>query len=459
MTRQTRYALVGTGARAQMYLGAFTGAHAEDAELVAWADPNPGRLDWNARRLAEAGHQVPQTFDTTELADAVRRLEVERVIVTAPDFAHADLVVAALEGGADAVVEKPLTIDADGVRRIAGAVERTGRSVVVTFNYRYAPRNTALKRLIADGELGEITSVHFEWLLDTSHGADYFRRWHRRKENSGGLLVHKSSHHFDLVNWWLDDLPERVFASGGLRFYGARNAARRGLPERADRGTVDAATRDPFALDLREHDVLRGLYYEQEHHDGYLRDRDVFDEGITIEDNLSLVVDYAGGAGMTYSLNAHSPWEGYTVAVNGTKGRAELSVVERGALLLDGSGRPVVVDPSARPEDVADDTGRPVGERLVVQRHFEAAREIAVPHVTGGHGGADDALLRDLFAGAGADPLGHAASWLDGVRAMAVGVAGNASLATGLPVRVHELPLGAARAALDPRAPAASAAS
>ncbi|GAA5212269.1 Gfo/Idh/MocA family protein [Microbacterium kyungheense] len=459
MTRQTRYALVGTGARAQMYLGAFTGAHAEDAELVAWADPNPGRLDWNARRLAEAGHPVPQTFDTTELAGAVRRLEVERVIVTAPDFAHADLVVAALEGGADAVVEKPLTIDADGVRRIADAVERTGRSVVVTFNYRYAPRNSALKQLIADGELGEITSVHFEWLLDTSHGADYFRRWHRRKENSGGLLVHKSSHHFDLVNWWLDDLPERVFASGGLRFYGARNAARRGLPERAARGTVDAATRDPFALDLREHDVLRGLYYEQEHHDGYLRDRDVFDEGITIEDNLSLIVDYAGGAGMTYSLNAHSPWEGYTVAVNGTKGRAELSVVERGALLLDGSGRPVVVDPSARPEDVADDTGRPVGERLVVQRHFEAAREIAVPHVTGGHGGADDALLRDLFAGAGADPLGHAASWLDGVRAMAVGVAGNASLATGLPVRVRELPLGAARAALDPRAPAASAAS
>ena len=461
MTRPTRYALVGTGARAQMYLDAITGAHAGDAQLVAWADPNPGRLEWNARRLAAAGHVEPERFDSAALSATVGRLGIERVIVTAPDFAHADLVVAALQAGADAVVEKPLTIDAEGVRRIADAADRTGRSVTVTFNYRYAPRNTALKQLIADGELGEITSVHFEWLLDTSHGADYFRRWHRRKENSGGLLVHKSSHHFDLVNWWLDDLPERVFASGGLRFYGSDNAERRGLPARPARGSVDtgASGRDPFALDLREHDVLRGLYYEQEGHDGYLRDRDVFGEGITIEDNLSLIVDYTCGATMTYSLNAHSPWEGYTVAVNGTKGRAELSVVERGAILLDDTGRPVVVDPSARPEDVADDTGRPVGERLVLQHHFGAAREIPVPRVTGGHGGADTALLKDLFAGAGPDPLGHAASWLDGVRAMAVGVAGNESLATGLPVRVRDLPLGTADAAFGPSVLTASAAS
>lgn len=166
----------------------------------------------------------------------MRRLGVDRVIVTTPDVFHADYVVAALEAGADAVVEKPLTTTEDGVRRIADAVERTGRDVLVTFNYRYAPRNSALKQLIASGEIGDVTSVHFEWLLDTAHGADYFRRWHRQKENSGGLLVHKSSHHFDLVNWWISGIPTRVFASGGLRFYGAENAAARGLGPRPERG-------------------------------------------------------------------------------------------------------------------------------------------------------------------------------------------------------------------------------
>ncbi|MFK4834103.1 Gfo/Idh/MocA family protein [Microbacterium sp. ZW T2_14] len=449
MTAPTRYAIIGTGGRAQMYIDALTGPYADRAALIAWADPNPGRLDWNEQRVLAAGRPAPARMDAEELSASVERLGIERVIVTAPDFAHADLVVAALHGGAHVVVEKPLTTDADGVRRIAEAVEATGRAVTVTFNYRYSPRNAALKGIIASGAIGEVTSVHFEWLLDTSHGADYFRRWHRQKHNSGGLLVHKSSHHFDLVNWWLADLPVRVFASGGLRFYGAENAARRGLGERPERGSVDAGRRDPFALDLREHEVLRGLYYEQEQYDGYLRDRDVFDEGITIEDNLSLIVDYARGASMTYALNAHSPWEGYTVAVNGTEGRAELAVVERGAILLDGTGRQHVVDPSARPESVADETGRPVGDRLTVQRHFEAAREVAIPHVAGGHGGADDALLRDLLIGADADPLGQAATWLDGVRAMAVGVAGNDSLAGGAPVLIHDLPFGAAATVFD----------
>ncbi|MFI2102646.1 Gfo/Idh/MocA family protein [Isoptericola sp. NPDC019693] len=446
-TRTTRYALIGTGGRAQLYLTALAGPYATTAELVAWGDTNPGRLDWNERRLAEAGLAAPERIDLAAVAAHVARSRIDRVIVTAPDHAHADLVVAALEGGADVVVEKPLTTDAEGVRRIADAVERTGRDVVTTFNYRYSPRNAALKQVVADGRIGEVTSVHFEWLLDTSHGADYFRRWHRLKESSGGLLVHKSSHHFDLVNWWLADVPARVYASGGLRFYGADNAARRGLGARPARGTHDGADRDPFALDLREHDLLRGLYLEQEVHDGYLRDQDVFGPGIDIEDNLSVVVDYARGATMTYALNAHAPWEGYTVALNGTRGRAELSVVERGAVLADGGTRPV--DPTAHGDTAPDEGLRRTGERLVVQEHFGVAHEVPVPQVAGGHGGADDALLRDVFLGAADDELGRAASWLDGVRALAVGVAGNASLASGLPVDVRDVALGAAQPALD----------
>ncbi|QTX03520.1 Gfo/Idh/MocA family protein [Agromyces archimandritae] len=436
----TRYALVGAGHRARMYLDAIAGPHADVAELVAWADPNPGRLDWSEAALG--GRRPPARFAPEALADAVRRHRIDRVIVTAPDHAHAGLVAAALDAGADAIVEKPLTTSEAGVREIADAAERTGRDVVVTFNYRYSPRNSALKRVIASGEIGEVTSVHFEWVLDTAHGADYFRRWHREKQNSGGLLIHKSSHHFDLVNWWLGDTPARVFASGGLRFYGADNARRRGLGARPERGSVDSPLRDAFSLDLREDPQLRGLYYEQEHHDGYLRDRDVFDEGITIEDNLALIVDYGRGASMSYSLNAHAPWEGYTVAVNGTAGRAELSVVERGAVAARGPA----VDPSAKPEARADAGGavRPAGTRLVVQRHFEEAWLVPIPTGSGAHGGGDAVMLRELFVGAGDDPLGRAAGWRDGVRSVAVGLAGNRSLETGRAVAVADLDLGTA---------------
>ena len=119
------------------------------AELVAIADANPGRAGL-ARDLVEArGAAAPAVLDPADLAAAVRSEGIDTVIVTTPDATHADFVVAALDAGADAIVEKPLTTTVEGVRRIAEAAERTGRSVTVTFNYRYSPRNTALKSLIA----------------------------------------------------------------------------------------------------------------------------------------------------------------------------------------------------------------------------------------------------------------------------------------------------------------------
>ena len=175
-------------------------------------------------------------------------------------------------------------------------------------------------------------------MLDTAHGADYFRRWHRDKINSGGLLIHKASHHFDLVNWWLSDSPEQVYARGGVRFYGSENAAARGMAPRPERGTHEGA-HSPWELDLRSDPRLKALYLDAESYDGYQRDQDVFGPGVTTEDNLAVIVDYTRNVTLSYALNAHAPWEGYRVAVNGDEGRAELEVVERAAVLTDADGR------------------------------------------------------------------------------------------------------------------------
>lgn len=443
-----RYAMIGTGNRARMYLGAIHGAHADVAELVAWSDTNPGRLDFYEAEYYPTG-QAPARYAPDDLERMIRSERVDRVIVTTPDFTHADIVSRSLRAGADVVVEKPITINAEGLRQIAAAIAESGRSVVTTFNYRYSPRNSALKELVQSGRIGRVTSVHFEWVLDTVHGADYFRRWHRYKDRSGGLLIHKSSHHFDLVNWWIAASPRRVFASGGLRFYGAENAAARGLGPRPARGT---GSDDPFSLDLSRDPRLKGLYLDVERHDGYLRDRDVFDAGITIEDNLALLVDYDSGATLTYSLNAHSPWEGYRVMINGTEGRAELEVVERGAVLIGEDGT-VTLDPSASPDADFGTDVRPAGDRLIVQRHWQPAVRVPIPEGIGGHGGGDAYLLDHVFNRVTDDPLGRPAGYADGVKAVSVGIAGNESLATDAPVQVAALGLGE-----PPVAPAARAA-
>jgi predicted dehydrogenase len=427
VTTKRRYVVIGTGHRVRMYLDAITGAHADVAEPAALVDPNPGRLAVHAARLGRSG---VRTGPPDELETLIAASGADRAIITSPDHTHAGLIVRCLDTGVDVVVEKPLTIDPAGVRQIGAAVRRTGREVVVTHNYRYSPRNSALKALITSGAIGTPLSATFEWVLDTAHGADYFRRWHRDKANSGGLLVHKASHHFDLVNWWLSDHPVRVYARGGVKFYGAANADARGLPVRPDRGTHDGP-HSPWELDLRTDPELKALYLDNEGYDGYRRDQDVFGPGVTTEDNLAVIVDYGHGPVLSYALNAHSPWEGYRIAINGDEGRAELHVVERPAVLL---GADDAIDASA---------GSGLGEqRLTLHRHWTAASDVEIAEGGGAHGGGDALLLADVFRGPGDDPLQRPASWVDGVRAIAVGLAGNESLRTGAPIAVDELGLG-----------------
>ncbi|MFI7059347.1 Gfo/Idh/MocA family protein [Kribbella sp. NPDC050124] len=428
--------MAGTGSRARAYVRAIIQDHPDEAVLVALLDPNPGRLAVHDRWVKELnGPELPQ-YGADDLERMIKEQSVDRVVVTSPDYTHANVVSRILRSGADVIVEKPLTIDADGTRQIVDAMNESGKSVVVTFNYRYSPRNSALRQLILDGEIGKVTSVEFQWVLDTRHGADYFRRWHREKRFSGGLLVHKASHHFDLVNWWIASTPTRIFASGGLFFYGADNAAARGLGQRPERGTVDGSAEDPWLLDLRTDETNRQLYLESEQYDGYIRDQDVFGPGITIEDNMAVIAEYANGARLSYSLNAHSPWEGYRVCVNGTEGRAELEVVERAAVVDE------QIDPSYPSERVVSGDVRSDGERLVLQKHWAPAVEVEIPRGVGGHGGGDRLIYADLFKGPGDDPLARAADVHDGVRAVAVGIAANQSLASGQPVVITDLDLG-----------------
>ena len=437
MNAKRRYVVAGTGHRSRMYLDAIAGPHRDDADLVALIEPNPGRRDVQLKRLADAGLETDPivTGVPDDLEAVITKTGADRLIVTAPDYTHAELIARGLTAGVDVVVEKPLTIDPASTRQIAEAVERSGRQVVVTHNYRYSPRNSGLKEIVKSGAIGTPLSVTFEWVLDTAHGADYFRRWHRDKSNSGGLLIHKASHHFDLVNWLLADAPTQVYARGGVRFYGAENAAARGMPAGPERGTHDGE-RSPWDLDLRTDPALRELYHDNEKYDGYRRDQNVFGPGVTTEDNLAVIVDYERGATLSYALNAHSPWEGYRLAVNGTEGRAELEVVERAAVLVGADGN-VLVDPSAVPESVA----RAGGQRLTLQRHWETAQDIPIVEGEGGHGGGDALLLSDVFRGPGEDWLERPSDWVDGIRSIAVGMAGNESLRTGQPVKITDLGL------------------
>lgn len=437
MSAKKKYVLVGTGGRSSMFIDAVVDAYKDVAELKAFCDTNQTRMNyWN--NYIQKTHNYPEiaTYKAQDFDKMIEEQKPDAVIVTSMDRTHHKYICRAMELGCDVISEKPMTVDEVKCQQIIDTKKKTGRHLTVTFNYRYSPRNTKVKEIIKSGMVGDITSIHFEWVLDTKHGADYFRRWHRDKRNGGGLMVHKSTHHFDLVNWWIDSAPKTVFAMGDLKFYGKENAENRGVTEFYTRARgSEVAKKDLFALNPTEDDErLMGLYYDAEHEDQYYRDQSVFGDGISIEDNMGVMVRYENNVVMTYALNAHCPWEGYRVCFNGTKGRLEFNVVEKSYV----SGEHEDFNqPGMR--ELEGDKKEMVPE-IIFQAHWNKPQVIPYEQGDkGGHGGGDVRLLNDVFLGKGEDPLGHAAGYVDGARSILTGIAANISMKTGLPVNVKDL--------------------
>jgi predicted dehydrogenase len=425
MSTKKRYALVGTGGRSSFFYTAIATDYQATSCIVALCDTNQTRMDYANSKLTSLGHGAVPTFLAADFDKMISATKPDEVIVTTIDRTHHTYIVRALELGCNVVTEKPMTIDAPRCLDIFSAVERTQRNVRVTFNYRYAPHNTKVFELLRAGAIGQVTSVHFEWMLNTSHGADYFRRWHRDKRNSGGLLVHKSTHHFDLVNFWLQTRPLSVYAQGDLKFYGKENAEKRGVKGFYNRARgSEVAKEDPFALHLETIPTLKALYLDAEHEDGYYRDQSVFGDGISIEDTMNLLVRYRNGAVMTYSLTAYAPWEGFRVTFNGTGGRLEMEVVENSYV---NSGGDQSLEGS-------------IEKRTILLRPlFEPPREIEIETSKGAHGGGDSVLLQDLFGEPVTDEYMRAASHIDGAASILTGIAANKSIATGQVVLVDDI--------------------
>ena len=426
--RRKRYAIVGLGSRYRLYQNAIHTTHKDYAELVGVCDLNPGRVKLSQQRSAAAGANVPPGYGHTDFEKMIRETKPDCVIVTTVDATHDDYLVRAMELGCDTITEKPMTTTPEKCQRILDARRRTGREVRVLFNYRYSPPRSQVKDILMSGEIGEVRSVDFHWLLNTTHGADYFRRWHGEKINSGGLMIHKATHHFDLVNWWLGAVPVSVVATGKREFYTPEMAKRFGLESHHERcRTCPEQARCGFFVSLEKSRQLKETYLDHEHHDGYFRDRCVFHPRIDIEDTMNVIVGYDNRATLSYSLNAFNAWEGYHVAFNGTKGRLEHSIVE--AVYANGTT-------SEESQGAIADGG--VSTRLIPLRG--APRAIEPWTGAGAHGGGDAVMLDDVFMPQPpADKYQRAADERAGAHSMLIGAAANICFKTGQSVEVQKL--------------------
>ena len=425
MSQKKRYAQVGLGGRSRMYTKAITGAYADQAKVVGFCDVNQARMDYANSVCFPDGPAVP-TYAADDFDRMISEQKPDVVIVTTMDSAHDRYICRAMELGCDVVTEKPMTTDEQKCRKILRTVSETGRSLRVTFNYRYSPPRSQVREIIASGAIGDVYSVDFSWMLDTRHGADYFRRWHRQRKNSGSLLVHKATHHFDLVNWWINDAPEEVFAHASRRYYIPERADLLGLEGHGERcHGCAAAEKCPFHLDMEANEGMKAMYLDCEHDDGYFRDRCVFSPDIDIWDNMSLSVRYQGGAILNYMLHGYSPYEGYRIVFNGSKGRLEHAACESTYISGDGT-----VPGELERHNVT----------ITLIPEFSKPQAIEVRTASGGHGGGDSPLQADIFdPDPPEDPLKRAAGHRDGAYSILVGVAAYHSIDSGKAVRIPDL--------------------
>jgi predicted dehydrogenase len=401
---RTRVALAGTGVRGiAMYGRNLLRDYGDVVEMVGVCDQNPGRLRYGHQYI---GSDCPAFTDVETM---LRETQPEKLIVTTWDWEHHPVIDAGLRAGAHVIVEKPVTIDAEKSQFLLDSQRQTGGDVTVTHNYRFSPHRGKLKELLMSGVIGDIRSVDFHWNITHSHLTQYMQRWHGQRDRGGTLWVHKASHHFDLINWWLDSEPVEVFARGALEHFGRNN------PFRGENCRNCAFTDQcDYHWDITRNDHLRQLYAENEGHDGYIRDNCVFRENIDIYDKHAAVVQYANGAYLNYSLTGDADYEGFWLAFNGTKGRIEGRE----------GGRP----------------GRADAHEWYVNVRGQSMDVIRVPFETGGHWGGDRILMDQLFRDPdGSDPLHQSAGLREGIMAVLAGVAARKSIDSGEPVRIAGL--------------------
>ena len=424
--KKLRMALVGTGARGSGFWGkALVKNFGEVLEFVGLSDINPGRLAFVKKDM---GVSCPSFVNVEQM---IRETKPDYVIVTTVDATHDEIIIKALNMGVNVITEKPMTTDEVKCKKILAAEKKSGKKVTVAFNYRHSVHAMQLKELLAKDRVGKITSVDFNWYLNVHHGADYFRRWHGRVAKGGSLWVHKATHHFDLLNWWLNSEPVEVSAYGALEHYGKNNAFR-GTKCRG----CEHKDKCKFYWDITKDAKQVGMYVDNEHHDGYIKDGCVWSNDIDIWDKMSAQIKYANGVMVNYSLTTYSPYEGWQIAFNGMKGRMEtwqdIPYLQKTA--TDQANR------HAMEMSNADDAIPGEFYEIMAMDNFNKDYEIiTVPKIRGGHGGGDVRMQKRMFVDTNDNPHHVMAGTREGAMSVLIGVAARKSIALKRPVKISEL--------------------
>jgi predicted dehydrogenase len=165
-----------------------------------------------AETAAKGMSEATQTPYVTDFDEVIAKPEIDVVIIGTPHFLHAPQALAAIQAGKHVYVEKPMALSTADCTAMILAAKKKKVKLMVGHNYRYKPGAMAIKEAIKRDVLGDIYEIRMQFVADI-YQAIVPGKWREdRKKGGGGSLLELGLHELDMLRYWLDQEPERVYA-------------------------------------------------------------------------------------------------------------------------------------------------------------------------------------------------------------------------------------------------------
>jgi predicted dehydrogenase len=306
--KKFKIGIIGTGMRTIFLINEVL--KRKELEVVALCDINQDSLDMTN------SYKIDWTT-YTDYKELLKREDIEGVIIASPDYCHEEQAIAAFEAGKHVFLEKPIAITVDGAKRVLQKRDESGKTLLIGFVLRYNKIYKKMKEIIDSGIIGELKTA---WILHSvGAGSDwYFHDWHGCMDNTGGLLLQKGSHDFDIINWVVNSKIKRIGAIGGRDFFGGNKENELVCQNCKERDNCSENIKDSrynwTAPNESNVDILYNVW----------RNQCAFRKEIDVLDDHHVLLEYENGVKATYLECHYTPDDNREYIFIGTKGKLKL---------------------------------------------------------------------------------------------------------------------------------------
>lgn len=235
--KQLKVIVLGGGQRGQIYTNVMA-TMPEQFRVVGVAEPVEANRDYIRQK-----HDIPAENCVCSWEQLLQRPRFADIaIISTQDKMHYAPAMKALELGYDLLLEKPVAPTAKECMDIWQQAEKYGRKVMVCHVLRYTSFYSKVKEMLRSGVIGDVMSiVHTEGVGNLHQSHSFVRGNWCNEQDSAFMLLAKSCHDVDLLQWLMDDDCAKVQSFGSLRYFRAENAPEN-APERCIEGCPHADT-------------------------------------------------------------------------------------------------------------------------------------------------------------------------------------------------------------------------